>query len=125
MIAAKNRKISLLSVFGAIFLAVGPNLNGVPAPPNFVVILGEGSGWTSSSVQMDDRNPESRGVGIQTPNLERLAAGGMRFSTSALVVGASRSAFSAADLVRSYLPADETGTRKNRETSFTYAVRPR
>ena len=125
MIAAKNRKISLLSVFGAIFLAVGPNLNGVPAPPNFVVILGDGSGWTSSSVQMDDRNPESRGVGIQTPNLERLAAAGMRFSTSALVGGASRSAFSAADLVRSYLPADETGTRKNRETSFTYEVRPR
>lgn len=48
--------------------------------PNFVVILGEGSGWTSSSVQMDDRNPASKGIGIQSPNLERLAAEGMRFS---------------------------------------------
>ncbi len=51
-----------------------------PAPPNFVVILGEGAGWTSSSVQMDDRNPASRSSVLKTPNLERLAAGGMRFA---------------------------------------------
>ena len=50
------------------------------APANFVVILGEGAGWTSSSVQMDDRNPASKGTGVRTPNLERLAAAGMRFS---------------------------------------------
>jgi arylsulfatase A-like enzyme len=48
--------------------------------PNFIVILGEGAGWTSSSVQMDDRDPESKGAGISTPNLERLANAGMRFS---------------------------------------------
>lgn len=47
--------------------------------PNFVVIYGEGAGWTSSSVQMDDRNPASKGT-VMTPNLERLAAAGMRFS---------------------------------------------
>jgi len=52
----------------------------VEAAPNFVVILGEGAGWTSSSVQMDDRNPASKGSGLKTPNLERLAAAGMRFS---------------------------------------------
>lgn len=50
------------------------------AAPNFVVILGEGAGWTSSSVQMDDGNPGSKGNGLKTPNLERLAAAGMRFS---------------------------------------------
>jgi arylsulfatase A-like enzyme len=48
--------------------------------PNFVVILGEGAGWTSSSVQMDDRNPASKGGSVRTPSLERLAAAGMRFS---------------------------------------------
>ncbi|MEI6393552.1 MAG: sulfatase-like hydrolase/transferase [Verrucomicrobiota bacterium] len=48
--------------------------------PNFVLILGEGAGWTSTSVQMDDRNPASKGTGIKTPNLKRLAAAGMRFS---------------------------------------------
>jgi hypothetical protein len=29
--------------------------------PNIVFILGEGQGWTSTSVQMDDAMPESRG----------------------------------------------------------------
>ena len=48
--------------------------------PNFVVIYGEGAGWTSSSVQMDDRNPASKGTALKTPNLERLAAAGMRFA---------------------------------------------
>ena len=50
------------------------------APPNFIVIYAEAEGWVSSSVQMDDRNPASKGTGIRTPNLERLAATGMRFS---------------------------------------------
>ncbi len=48
--------------------------------PNIILIVGEGAGWTSSSVQMDDRNPASKGRGINTPELERLAATGMRFS---------------------------------------------
>jgi arylsulfatase A len=48
--------------------------------PNIILILGEGAGWTSSSVQMDDRNPASKGRGINTPALERMAAAGMRFS---------------------------------------------
>jgi arylsulfatase A-like enzyme len=52
----------------------------VAAPPNFIVIYGEGSGWTSTSVQMDDRNPASKSSTIKTPNSERLAAAGMRFS---------------------------------------------
>ena len=48
--------------------------------PNFIVIYGEGSGWASTSVQMDDRNPASKSSTIKTPNIERLAATGMRFS---------------------------------------------
>ena len=48
--------------------------------PNFIVILGEGAGWSSTSVQMDDRNPASRGTALRTPNLERLAGAGLRFS---------------------------------------------
>ena len=50
------------------------------AQPNFIVIYGEGSGWASTSVQMDDRNPASKSSTIHTPNIERLAAAGMRFS---------------------------------------------
>jgi arylsulfatase A len=48
--------------------------------PNFVFILGEGHGWSSTSVQMDSAVPESRSASVRTPNLEKLAAGGMRFA---------------------------------------------
>jgi arylsulfatase A-like enzyme len=70
-------KTLLSGCFGALLSA---SLLGAEKQPNFVLILGEGAGWTSSSVQMDDRNPASKGAGIKTPNLERLAAAGMRFS---------------------------------------------
>ena len=49
-------------------------------PPNFVFILGEGHGWSSTSVQMDDAVPASKSAFVRTPNLEKLAAGGMRFA---------------------------------------------
>lgn len=48
--------------------------------PNFVVILGEGHGWSSTSVQMDDAVPESKSAFVRTPNFEKLAQGGMRFA---------------------------------------------
>ena len=48
--------------------------------PNFVFILGEGHGWSSTSVQMDDEVPASKSAFVRTPNLEKLAAGGMRFA---------------------------------------------
>lgn len=48
--------------------------------PNFVFILGEGQGWTSTSVQMDPREPRSKSDFFYTPSLARLAEQGMRFS---------------------------------------------
>lgn len=47
---------------------------------NFVLILGEGHGWSSTSVQMDAAVPSSSSAVVRTPNLEELAAGGMRFA---------------------------------------------
>ncbi len=81
-------KIHVTSWIGATLAAFSAAALAAPAqepaaarrPPNFIVILGEGAGWTSTSVQMDDRNPASRGVGLKTPGIERLAAAGMRFS---------------------------------------------
>ena len=70
-------KTLLSGCFGALLSA---SLLGAEKQPNFILVLGEGAGWTSSSVQMDDRIPASKGAGIKTPNLERLAAAGMRFS---------------------------------------------
>ncbi len=48
--------------------------------PNFVFILGEGHGWSSTSVQMDDAVPTSKSAFVRTPNLEKLAASGIRFA---------------------------------------------
>ncbi|MFO1488148.1 MAG: sulfatase-like hydrolase/transferase [Verrucomicrobiota bacterium] len=72
-------------------------------PPNFIVVLGEGAGWSSSSVQMDDRNPASKSRTIQTPNLERLAAAGMRFSEA--LAASPRCTPSRAALLTGYNPA--------------------
>ena len=48
--------------------------------PNFVFILGEGHGWSSTSVDMDGTPPsDARPAGL-TPNLEAMAKQGMRFS---------------------------------------------
>lgn len=60
----------------------GLTLRAAPAAdrPNFVVVLGEGAGWSSSSVQMDDRDSTSKSTTLHTPSLERLAAAGMRFA---------------------------------------------
>jgi len=49
-------------------------------PPNFVVILGEGAGWNTTPVPMDDTVPASKSDLLQTPALARLANEGMRFT---------------------------------------------
>ncbi|MEY3143431.1 MAG: hypothetical protein RLY21_1924 [Planctomycetota bacterium] len=50
------------------------------SPPNFVFIQAEATGWSSTSVDMDGEPPShARPAGL-TPNLEKLAADGMRFS---------------------------------------------
>lgn len=51
-----------------------------PAKPNFVFVLGEGLGWSSTSVDFDGREPSHAKPAGLTPNLARLAEGGLRFS---------------------------------------------
>jgi arylsulfatase A-like enzyme len=50
------------------------------ATPNFIFILSDDLGWTCLSQRMDERVPNSRSDFHETPNLERLARGGMRFT---------------------------------------------
>jgi len=59
---------------------VALNSFAVAPLPNFIFILGEGHGWSSTSVQMDNTMPGSKSDFVRTPNLEKLAAGGMRFA---------------------------------------------
>ena len=57
-----------------------PDGGGAPARPNFIFILGEARGWTSTSVVQDEEVPDSRSAVFDTPHLERIAAEGMTFS---------------------------------------------
>ena len=48
--------------------------------PNFIVILVDDQGWNGTSVQMKKGDSSSKSDYHHTPNLEKLAASGMRFS---------------------------------------------
>jgi arylsulfatase A-like enzyme len=48
--------------------------------PNFVFILTDDQSWTSLSTRMDKGNPASQSDYHRTPNIDRLAQEGMRFS---------------------------------------------
>ena len=50
--------------------------------PNIVFMLSDDQGWSGLSVPMAPDVPASRGEIFHTPNLERLAAQGMRFSAA-------------------------------------------
>lgn len=51
-----------------------------PAKPNFVFILCDDLGWSSTSLRMDKNLPNSGSDYFETPNMERLAAKGVHFS---------------------------------------------
>lgn len=57
---------------------------GTAAPqrsaPNFVFILADDQGWTGTSVSMHAKRGNARSDYYQTPNIERLARDGMRFT---------------------------------------------
>jgi arylsulfatase A len=71
--------VLLLLGIGGAYHTVAQRI-AAPRPPNFIILLGEGQGWNSTSVQMDDTVHASKSSFIQTPNLERLAREGMRFA---------------------------------------------
>ena len=48
--------------------------------PNFILILTDDQGWTSSSQLMDDNVPNSKSDYFETRQLERIAKRGMRFT---------------------------------------------
>lgn len=72
-----------LAVLSSSFLTMELPPRYAAAPqPNFIILMGEGQGWNSTSVQMDDTIPASKSNFIQTLNLERLAKEGMRFANA-------------------------------------------
>lgn len=65
-------------VFG--LLSLLPSLSLAAERPNIVFMLSDDQAWNGTSVAMHPTVPGSKGDIFQTPNLERLAAQGMRFS---------------------------------------------
>ena len=57
-----------------------PVFEGSSDKPNIVFILADDMGWTGSSVEMIQGDPSTQSDFYQTPNLEKLAAQGIRFS---------------------------------------------
>lgn len=76
-----NRVLSW--IFVGVILASSLNRTAVAADaarPNIVFMLSDDQGWDGLSVAMHPDVPGSRGEFMHTPQLERLAAEGMRFS---------------------------------------------
>jgi len=71
----------VLTLTTALTAAAGTlTVHAASQPPNFIVILTDDQGWGTTSVLMDPLVPESKSDFFKTPNIERLAASGMRFS---------------------------------------------
>ena len=79
----KSLKKALLyhSIFGICALMAFKTFpNPAEKKPNFIFILTDDQGWTSTSQLMDSRIANSKSDYYETPQIERLAAKGMRFS---------------------------------------------
>lgn len=50
-------------------------------PPNILLILTDDHGWSQLSERMDPRLPASRSAYLETPNMNRIMDGGMRFTS--------------------------------------------
>ena len=82
-----------------------------PSKPNFIVIFTDDQGWGTTSVQIDPEVPDSKSDFFETPNIERLAEAGIRFtqaysshpncspSRAALLTGRSPAALHFTDIV--------------------------
>lgn len=67
----KKRLLPILVLFAASLGA---------AQPNIILVLIDDMAWSGTSVQIDPDVPESKGHYVKTPELEKLAAAGMRFT---------------------------------------------
>ena len=67
----KHLPITLLLISGSLIAGEQPNI---------LFLLSDDQDWTETSVQMHPDIPEAKSPHMQTPNLERFALQGMRFS---------------------------------------------
>ncbi len=97
---------ALALILSATVVTCASTAQSMPAQqpaPNVIFVLAEGQGWASTSVPMDDRVPASCDAPGLTPNLERLAREGTRFSD--FYASAPRCTPSRASLITGMSPA--------------------
>ncbi|MFO0954683.1 MAG: sulfatase-like hydrolase/transferase [Isosphaeraceae bacterium] len=75
-----RRPSGFVAALSFVLAAWGPCASAAGPRPNVILLIGEGQGWNSLSAPMDDRVPGSKSTLNHTPNLDRLALGGMRFA---------------------------------------------
>ena len=71
--------IFIFSLFSLLSFSNESNTEG---SPNFIIILVDDQGWNGTSVQMMDKEINSKSDFYQTPNIEKLAKKGIRFSSA-------------------------------------------
>ena len=71
--------IFIFSLFSLLSFSNESNTEG---SPNFIIILVDDQGWNGTSVQMMDKEINSKSDFYETPNIEKLAKKGIRFSSA-------------------------------------------
>ena len=76
-------KLNFITVLIFLFsLSIFSNKSNKKSSPNFIIILVDDQGWNGTSVQMMDKEINSKSDFYQTPNIEKLAKKGIRFSSA-------------------------------------------
>jgi arylsulfatase A len=75
-----NQPVRITAFSLLLFPAVSAPAAQPVKKPNFILILTDDQGWTSSSQFMNTNIPDSRSDYFETPNIQRLASLGVRFS---------------------------------------------
>lgn len=81
--SALARQPHLLGCMLVVGVLTGTNATPATADvsrPNVILILTDDQAWSGTSLRMDPDDPQSASDFYQTPNLEALAAQGMRFT---------------------------------------------
>ena len=80
MMSRSRSFLGLLSLV-LLALAVVPARGAEPERPNFLLILSDDQGWSQLSAAMHPDVPEAKSSYLSTPNIDRLAQRGVRFTS--------------------------------------------
>ncbi len=116
-------KLAKIAILVLTTLVATSSASAAVKQPNFIVILTDDQGWGTTSVMIDPLVSDSKSDFFKTPNIERLAATGMRFtqayashcncspSRGALQTGRSPAALHLTDIIERLSGPDYEGDK--------------